>query len=99
MMVNLRIYNLNGIDIMRGAYILLILIISTERGSLVMKRLYRSRDERIVTGILGGIAQHFNIDPTIIRLAFVLGLFISFGGLLFVYFIGVIIIPNEWEIR
>src|SRR5690625_3116330 len=98
MMVNLRIYNLNGIDKMRGAYLLLILIISTERGSLVMKRLYRSRAERMVAGILGRIVQHFNIDPTIIRLAFVLCLFNSFGLLLFIYFIGVIIIPNEWEI-
>jgi len=64
-----------------------------------MKRLYRSRDERMVAGILGGVAKYFNIDPTIIRLAFVLGLFISFGGLIFVYFMGAIIIPNEWEIR
>lgn len=64
-----------------------------------MKRLYRSRDERILAGILGGVSEYFKIDPTIIRLAFVLGLFFSFGGLFFVYFMGIIIIPNEWEIR
>ena len=36
-----------------------------------MRRLYRSRDERMVAGVAGGIAEYFNIDPTLVRLAFV----------------------------
>lgn len=64
-----------------------------------MKRLYRSQDDRILAGILGGIGQYFNVDPTIIRLAFVAALFFSFGTLIFVYFVAVLIVPNEWEVK
>ncbi len=36
------------------------------------KRLYRSRKDRMICGVCGGIAKYFNIDPTLVRLAFVL---------------------------
>ena len=36
-----------------------------------MKRLYRSTSDRMLSGVLGGLAEYFNIDATIIRLAFV----------------------------
>ncbi|HIZ59435.1 MAG TPA: PspC domain-containing protein, partial [Candidatus Dorea faecipullorum] len=39
------------------------------------KRLYRSRRERLVCGVCGGVAEYFNIDPTIVRLAFLLFVF------------------------
>jgi len=42
------------------------------------KRLYRSKDERMIWGICGGLAKHLDIDPTIIRLLAVLTIF--FGG-------------------
>lgn len=64
-----------------------------------MKRLYRSRDHRMVAGILGGLAEYFTIDPTILRLGFVVGLFFSAGLLIFVYLFAIFIIPNEWEVR
>ena len=32
------------------------------------KRLYRSRKERMIAGVCGGIAEYFNIDPVIVRL-------------------------------
>jgi phage shock protein C len=32
------------------------------------KRLYRSRQDRMIAGVCGGIAEYFNIDPVIIRL-------------------------------
>jgi len=64
-----------------------------------MKRLYRSQDDRIIAGILGGLGKYFNIDPTILRLAFVAGLLFSAGSLIFVYLIGTFIIPNDWEVR
>ncbi len=41
------------------------------------KRLYRSRKDRMICGVCGGIAKYFNIDPTLVRLAFVL---ISMGA-------------------
>lgn len=58
------------------------------------KRLYRSRNQRMICGVCGGIAEYFNVDPTIIRLAWVLFALTGGSGLL-VYFIAAIIIPDE----
>jgi len=37
-----------------------------------MKRLYRSTTDRKIAGVCGGLAEYFNIDPTIVRVVFVL---------------------------
>ena len=59
-----------------------------------MKKLYRSSD-RIVAGVCGGIAEYFDIDPTLIRVVYViLSLFsVAFPGVL-LYIILMILIPN-----
>jgi len=55
------------------------------------RRLYRSRKNRWIAGVCGGIAEYFNIDPIIIRL---LAIFLpGFGWL--AYLICVIVIPSE----
>jgi phage shock protein PspC (stress-responsive transcriptional regulator) len=59
-----------------------------------MKRLYRSRTDRRIAGVCGGIAQYFNIDPTLVRLLAVLGL-LFVGGTFWVYIIMAIVIPSE----
>ena len=56
-----------------------------------MKRLYRINTDCKIAGICSGIGDYFEIDPVIIRLLFLLGLFL--GGGLLVYIIGWIIIP------
>ena len=58
------------------------------------KRLYRSRDERIIWGVCGGIAKYFGVDPTFIRLIAVLTLFLALTGIL-IYIILAIIMPLE----
>ncbi|MCI8583812.1 MAG: PspC domain-containing protein [Dorea sp.] len=58
------------------------------------KRLYRSRNQRMICGVCGGIAEYFNIDPTIIRLAWVLFSLAGGSGIL-VYLIAAIIIPED----
>jgi phage shock protein C len=58
------------------------------------KRLYRSRDQRMIWGVCGGIAKYFDADPTLIRLVAVLTLFLGLTGLL-VYLILAIITPLE----
>lgn len=63
-----------------------------------MKRLYRSNN-RMISGVLGGIAEYFHLDPTLLRLGFVIGMFLSFGTLIAIYIIAIFIIPNEWEVR
>jgi phage shock protein C len=34
----------------------------------VVRRLYRSRDDRVIAGVCGGLAEYFNVDPVIIRI-------------------------------
>lgn len=59
-----------------------------------IKRLYRSRQNRILAGVCGGIADYFKIDPLIIRLFFVFIFFLNGAGIL-AYIIGWIIIPER----
>lgn len=57
------------------------------------KTLYRSRSNKMIAGVCGGIGEYFNIDPTIIRILWVL---CSFSGIgILAYFVAVIIIPEE----
>lgn len=64
------------------------------------RRLYRSEEDRMLAGILGGVADYINVDSTIVRLLFVIiGVFFSAGSLFLLYIIGAFIIPNEWEVR
>ena len=58
------------------------------------KRLYRSRTERLVCGVCGGVAEYFNIDPTIVRLAFLLFVFCAGSGVL-AYIIAAIVMPDD----
>lgn len=58
------------------------------------KRLYRSSTDRILGGVCGGIGEFFNIDPTLIRLGWVL--FCAMGGSgVLAYVIAAIIIPDQ----
>ncbi len=58
------------------------------------KRLYRSKKDRMICGGCGGIANYFNIDPTLVRLAFVL-IAMGAGSGILAYIIAAIIIPDE----
>lgn len=60
------------------------------------KKLVRSRKERKIAGICGGLAQHFSVDPVWIRLIFVL-FFFAGGTALIVYLIMWLIVPLEPE--
>ncbi|MBU5467772.1 PspC domain-containing protein [Virgibacillus sp. MSJ-26] len=64
-----------------------------------MKRLYRSTKDRMVAGVLAGIGEYFNIDPTVVRLLFVILLFISFFTVSIVYLVATFIIPSEGEVH
>ena len=59
-----------------------------------MKRLYRSREDRMLAGICGGIGEVYEIDPTLIRLGVVfIGLATAVLPLLVAYIVGIFIIP------
>jgi phage shock protein C len=61
------------------------------------KRLFRSRSERWLAGVCGGIGDYFNIDVTVIRILFILFALVFGSGLLF-YIILWIIIPLEPDV-
>lgn len=58
------------------------------------KRLYKSRSNRMICGVCGGIAEYLKLDPTVIRLLFALFSFFGGSGIV-VYIIAAIIIPEE----
>ena len=57
-------------------------------------RLLRSRKNRMLTGVCGGIGEYFNVDPTVIRLITILTFFIP-GPTVIAYLIAWIIIPLD----
>jgi len=59
------------------------------------KKLFRSRSNKVVGGVCGGLGKFFGVDPTIIRLIWVLFIFFSFGAAILAYIIAWIIIPEE----
>jgi len=61
------------------------------------KRLTRSYDDRMIAGVCGGIAQYFDVDPTLVRAGYVLLSVVSAGfpGLL-IYAILWMIMPKDY---
>lgn len=57
------------------------------------KKLYRSQNERMIAGVCGGLAEYFNIDPTIVRLAFVAAALMGGPGLI-VYLVMLVVVPE-----
>lgn len=60
------------------------------------KKLLRSRTNRMVAGVAGGLGEFLEIDPTIIRLIFAFLLFLGGGGAL-IYFVMWIVVPEAPE--
>lgn len=60
------------------------------------KKLYRSKTDRILFGVCGGLAKHFHVDATVIRILFVLLVF-SGIGILFYIVLALIIPENPYE--
>lgn len=58
------------------------------------KKLYRSRKDKMIGGVAGGLAEYFHIDPTIIRVLFIMTLFMGGSGIL-AYIILWIVVPEE----
>ena len=60
-----------------------------------MKRLYRSKKDRMLGGVCAGLGEHLDVDPTVIRLVWVVLTAISMGTGILVYILAWIIIPEE----
>ena len=62
----------------------------------VKKRLYRSRSDRSVAGVCGGIADYLGIDPTLVRIIWVL-FAVAGGPGVILYVIMALVVPEEPE--
>lgn len=58
------------------------------------KKLYKSDINKMISGVCGGIAEYFSIDPTLVRLGWVLFSFLGGSGII-AYIIAAIIIPRH----
>jgi len=63
-----------------------------------MKNLYKSKTNKIISGVVGGLGEYFNIDPTLLRLIWLLVVMFTgfFPGIL-TYIIACFIIPDKVE--
>ena len=63
------------------------------------QKLYRSRENRMLGGVCGGLGEYFDIDPTLVRVLFVFGAFLGIpGGLLLIYLVMLILVPQKPEL-
>lgn len=60
-----------------------------------MKQLFRSKNERMLGGVCGGLGEHLDIDPTVIRLIWAVITVLSFGTGIVIYILAWILIPEE----
>jgi phage shock protein C len=62
-------------------------------------RIYRSQDERMLAGVAGGLAQYFDVDPTLVRLAWAIGTLMTGPVAVLLYLICALIIPRDPEMH
>lgn len=62
------------------------------------KKLTRSKSNRMIAGVCAGLGEYLGMDPTIVRLLFVLAFFGLHGGLLLAYLIMAIVVPEQTQI-
>jgi len=59
-----------------------------------IKRLYRSKKDRMIAGVCAGLGEYLEIDPTIVRLLFVLGL-VAGGATFWAYLVMMLVVPEQ----
>ena len=59
-----------------------------------MKKLTLSENNKKIAGVCGGIGEYFNIDPTIVRILWITGIFLSLGTGVLAYLLCWFLIPN-----
>ncbi|MCK4595347.1 PspC domain-containing protein [candidate division WOR-3 bacterium] len=63
-----------------------------------MKRLYRSKKDKLIGGVCGGIGEYFNVDSVLIRVLLLLFTFLGGAGVL-AYIIAWIVIPSQEDVK
>lgn len=60
-----------------------------------MKKLYLSDTDRKLGGVCGGLGEYFDIDPTVVRVAFIFTALLSFGLGVIAYILTWLIVPRK----
>lgn len=58
------------------------------------KKLYRSRTDRKISGVCGGLAKYFDVDPVIVRVIAVVSIFVT-GVSIIAYIVMALVVPLE----
>ena len=69
-------------------------LIELKKETIMEKRLYKSNKNKMLAGVCGGIAEYFNLDPTLIRLGWIVFSALGGSGIL-AYIIAAIVIPQN----
>jgi phage shock protein C len=69
------------------------------RPSRIGARLYRTKDDRWVAGVLGGLGRYFGIEPTVLRLLFIALVLLGAGWPVAAYIVMAIIVPSDPQVR
>lgn len=67
----------------------------SEQTAVPSKRLVRSKDDRMISGVCSGIARYTGLDANLIRVAVVVGTILGFGSLIVAYIAAWILMPQE----
>jgi phage shock protein C len=59
------------------------------------KRLYRSRNDRMLSGLSAGMGEYIGMDPTVVRLIWALSAIFLFPAPILIYFVMMLIVPEE----
>lgn len=62
-----------------------------------MKRLYKIEEGKMLCGVCGGVAEYFNIDPSLVRIIWVAAIFAGLSGFI-AYIIAAIILPEKSKV-
>jgi len=68
---------------------------SSEQPAAKVHRFYRSRFDRKIFGVCGGLGEYFHIDATIMRILFIISAFASFGLTVLLYAVMALVVPEE----
>lgn len=59
------------------------------------RKLYRSRENRMIAGVCGGLAEYFDVDATFVRLIALVGLVVGFGSIGIAYLVMTVVVPEK----
>lgn len=60
----------------------------------INRKLYRIDEGKVIAGVCSGLGEYLNVDPVVLRICAVLGIFVSCGWVCLFYFLCILVIPK-----